>query len=186
MGYTSYYGDNGNCTIADDFARSGLLGGPDPDGIKGAVANIDGYSKLPTNDYLALLNAIAKTGPVAVSVAASPWKAYEAGIFEVGFDSESLDVNHAVTLVGYGTDEESGKDYWLVRNSWKPTWAEGGYIRLLRQDPDSLADPESICGMDTAPMDGTACEGQTDAIKVCGTSAIHFDNVIPTGGHLVQ
>jgi len=91
-----------------------------------------------------------------------------------------------VTLVGYGTDEESGKDYWLVRNSWKPTWAEDGYIRLLRQDPSKLDDAESICGMDTKPQDGTACEGETDAVKVCGTSAIHFDNVIAVGGHLVQ
>ena len=110
MGYTSYYGENGNCTIAGGFEEGMVgrsFGGPDPGGIKGAVANIKGYSKLPTNDYLALLNAVAKTGPVAVSVAASPWKSYESGIFTSGFDSDSLDLNHAVTLVGYGEKEAS-------------------------------------------------------------------------------
>jgi cathepsin L len=196
MGYTSYYGENGNCTIADDMkndpshlgssTNSMLHDGPDPAGVKGAVANIEGYARLETNDYLTLLNAVAKTGPVAVSVAASPWKAYESGVFEGDFTSESLDVNHAVTLVGYGTDEETGKDYWLIRNSWKPTWAEDGYIRLRRVDPATLEDPDSICGMDVTPQHGTACEGETEAVKVCGYSAIHFDNVIATGGHLVQ
>ncbi|GMI31122.1 hypothetical protein TrCOL_g1076 [Triparma columacea] len=185
MGYTSYYGEDGECTIETNGAKSFLRDGPDPDGITGGVANIKDYAKLPTNDYLALLNAVAKTGPVAVSVAASPWKSYESGVYQGTFDSESLDVNHAVTLVGYGTDSDTGLDYWLVRNSWKPTWAEGGYIRLLRVDPDALEDPESICGLDTKPQDGTACEGQTANITVCGTSAIHFDNVIPIGGYLI-
>ena len=31
--------------------------------------------------------------------------------------------------------EEDGTKYWLVRNSWSPTWGEAGYIKLLRQDP---------------------------------------------------
>jgi len=190
MGYTSYYGDNGNCTIHPDETTSFLRGtaGPDPDGINGGVANIEGYAKIPANDYLSLMNAIAKTGPVAVSVAASPWKSYESGIFQMdgGFIEDNLDVNHAVVLVGYGTDDKTGLDYFLIRNSWKPTWAEDGYIRLLRVDPDSLDDPENNCGMDTKPQDGVGCEGETDAVKVCGTSAILFDNIIPVGGKLLQ
>lgn len=42
------------------------------------------------------------------------------------------DLNHAVQLVGYGTDPKDG-DYWLVRNSWSPVWGERGYIRLRRE-----------------------------------------------------
>ena len=151
--------------------------------------SLQGYAKIPTNDYLSLMNAIAKTGPVAVSVAASPWKSYESGIFQMdgGFTEDNLDVNHAVVLVGYGTDDETGLDYFLIRNSWKPTWAEDGYIRILRIDPDNLTDPETNCGLDTKPQDGTACaDDTTDSVKVCGTSAILFDNIIPLGGKLLQ
>ena len=53
------------------------------------------------------------------------------------FDSCSYDanigINHAVQLVGYGTDDDLG-DYWLVRNSWGEEWGEDGYIRLRREE----------------------------------------------------
>ena len=97
-----------------------------------------------------------------------------------------------MVLEGYGTDEGTGEDYWLVRNSWSPNWGEDGYIRLLRVDPAKLDDPEQDCGMDTTPADGAACtkdETGHDIIpppaKICGNSGILYDSVIPVGGYLL-
>ena len=54
--------------------------------------------------------------------------------------------NHAITVVGYGTDEASGLDYWLVKNSWGTSWGEDGYladkglIPLPEEDRDNIGD----------------------------------------------
>ena len=46
-------------------------------------------------------------------------------------DGEDVNpLNHAVLIVGYGHDEASGLDYWLLKNSWNTTWGDKGYFKL--------------------------------------------------------
>lgn len=46
-------------------------------------------------------------------------------------NSKTKEVNHAVTIVGYGESDRPGcKEYWLVKNSWGPNWGENGFFKL--------------------------------------------------------
>ena len=82
-------------------------------------------------------------------------------------------------LVGYGTEHHAPPNkwsagYWLVRNSWSPTWGEQGFIRVARGGKAS-----SACGWDTNPLDGTGCTGGPKKQWVCGMCGILYDNVYP-------
>jgi C1A family cysteine protease len=42
-------------------------------------------------------------------------------------------LNHAVAAVGYGVDE-TGKKYYIIRNSWGAAWGDRGYIKIAVTD----------------------------------------------------
>jgi C1A family cysteine protease len=40
---------------------------------------------------------------------------------------------HSLLLVGSGFDEVQKVNFWLLQNSWGPSWGENGYIRIMRE-----------------------------------------------------
>jgi len=156
--YTSYMGANFHCqfngTNTDAFVQ---------------VAN---YVALPTNTLAPIMKAIGTVGPLAISVEASHWSAYETGVFD-GCNQTNPDLDHEVQLIGYGTDSQLG-DYWLVRNSWATTWGELGYIRIRR-----TANEQARCGIDITPSDGEGCTNGPPKVTVCGTCGILYDADFP-------
>lgn len=86
------------------------------------------------SDEKHLLAAVATVGPISVAIHVPPeMMRYHSGVFYKPNCPSGLNtLNHAVLVVGYGTDEETGMDYWLVKNSWSEKWGENGYIRMAR------------------------------------------------------
>lgn len=120
-----YRGDDGVC----DLNRAS-----DP------AATITGYADVPGNSEWALHLAVANQ-PVSVAIDASGYsfQFYSGGVFS---GSCGTNLNHGVTAVGYGADN-NGTKYWLVKNSWGTDWGEDGYIRMER---DTYA-VEGLCGI---------------------------------------
>jgi C1A family cysteine protease len=80
-------------------------------------------------------------GPASISLhVGDSFRAYTSGIYNDATCETA--VNHAVQSVGWGSDQASGLNYFIVRNSWGPTWGENGYIRIAETNTDL-----GICGM---------------------------------------
>lgn len=99
MGYTSVWGDTGACHFVNGTSK----------GSTPPIATVDGYVKLPPNNYTAVMNAL-QHGPLAINVAAMAWKSYSEGVY-TGCTADTTSIDHVVQLVGYGTDPDGG-DYW--------------------------------------------------------------------------
>lgn len=72
----------------------------------------------------ALMKAVAQQ-PVSIAIEADKlgFQLYRKGIYS-GDCGQKLD--HGVLVVGYG------EDYWIVKNSWGPTWGDRGYIKIAK------------------------------------------------------
>ena len=97
------------------------------------------FTNVPVKSSEALANACSKQ-PVSVGIEADEIMEYKSGVFADKNCGSSLD--HGVLLVGYT------EDYWIVKNSWGPTWGEEGYIRMSRTTIPDLKG--GICGILTA------------------------------------
>jgi len=120
-----YTGKDGSCS----FSQSGAF----------KDAQVTSFVDLKSEDEL--LDATANKGPISVAVNANIfWQLYHGGVLKP-FSCPANKLDHGVAVVGYGTD--SGKDYWIIKNSWGKTWGEDGYVRLNRGD--------NTCGVANGP-----------------------------------
>jgi len=114
--YTSGTGTTGTCSKAKEAKP---------------VVTVSSFRDVPKQDEDALKSAVSKQ-PVSIAIEAdkSAFQLYKGGVLDNPACGEKLD--HGVLVVGYGTDDSSGKDYWKVKNSWGATWGEQGFIRMVR------------------------------------------------------
>jgi len=134
------------CRTCSTFTASG-----------GACVEVDSYPNVTVVDFGSVSGAdemakeIYTRGPIACTVDAEPLHNYTGGVTSAAGQG----VNHVVSIVGWGVDEEGG-EYWEVRNSWGEYWGEMGYARvakggnaLLLESGCSWAVPQRWTSMET-------------------------------------
>ena len=112
----------------------------DPSKVK---VKISGLFTVKPQSYNDVLQAAAKTS-VTLAADAYGFMNYQSGVFDGNCGTQ---MNHAINIVGYGVDSASGKKYWLMRNSWGPSWGENGYFKMIKVEQDGMG----WCGMYQRP-----------------------------------
>jgi len=104
---------------------------------------ISSHVDVAANSPTGLLAAVSMQ-PVSVAIEADRmvFQMYTSGIISKTSCGTNLD--HGVLVVGYGTDAAAGGDYWLLKNSWGPSWGESGFFRIAR---DMKTSGPGICGL---------------------------------------
>jgi cathepsin L len=91
-----------------------------------------GFTDIEQGSESQLQEAVAANGPVSVAIDASheTFQFYKTGVYDEP-ECSSSQLDHGVLVVGYGKSAE-GVAFWIVKNSWGPTWGDEGYIMMSR------------------------------------------------------
>jgi cathepsin L len=140
MPYKNKYGGSfGTCPYKESYNA----------GTNVFAASISSYADVATNNEAALASALDHQ-PVSIAIDASDrsFQFYKSGVYDPSSCCENgrctmSDLDHGVLAVGYGTDETTGEEYWLVKNSWSASWGDKGYVKMIKGKG-------SKCGVATA------------------------------------
>jgi cathepsin B len=76
-----------------------------------------------------IMKEIMANGPVETAFSVyQDFLTYKSGVYQR--KSNTFLGGHAVKFLGWGV--EGGVKYWLVANSWNPSWGDQGYFKIIR------------------------------------------------------
>ena len=101
---------------------------------------VTGYKRLGSTDRIfdcvdenQIKEFLYENGPLIAAVNGRFLQDYIKGILDYPSDvCSSAYIDHAVLIVGYGTEGSTNMDYWTVKNSLGKDWGESGYFRIRR------------------------------------------------------
>ena len=109
------------------------------------VGTVSDYKEIGAKSQEAMQAAL-NDGLVSVAIEGDLLQFYDEGIITVSDCEGWEELNHAVLAIGYGTDDETGMDYFIIKNSWGEDWGEKGYFRT-----EAEKDGAGPCGIQSEP-----------------------------------
>jgi cathepsin X len=101
---------------------------------EGKCYGLSNYPNATVMDYgsisgiEAMQNEIYNRGPIACGLDDLYLFNYTGGI--VTKDGRKDEINHAISVVGWGYSDFLNNSYWIVRNSWGEYWGNMGYVNI--------------------------------------------------------
>lgn len=105
----------------------------------------------------AMKKELLARGPMSCQMmVTNQFETYTGGIYsqKVLFVS----INHAIAVVGWGIDQPTNTEYWIVRNSWGTQFGENGFFRI-KMHSDNLGIDSHACWYGV-PEPGLSTEGE--------------------------
>ncbi|RLN55169.1 hypothetical protein BBJ28_00026899 [Nothophytophthora sp. Chile5] len=165
-GSTSLSNDSSSCSVSDNDTAASITG----------WEQVVGTDCTASSNCTTLLRTALESQPIAVAInSADPFGDYAGGFYSCPNDgdlSSKDDVNHALLLVGYGTDSTEG-DYWILKNSYGSSWGASGFLKLV-------ADAKVNCGLNIFPVIPTGASSGAAATSVDGGGSKVFVGLSPT------
>lgn len=103
------------------------------------------YNFVPPKDPDQIQTAIMTTGPVQASFEVyADFPHYTRGIYKYTYGK--FLGGHSVKIIGWGKNNETGVDYWIVSNSWGSSWGENGTFRIRRGTDECMIEKYVLYG----------------------------------------
>jgi cathepsin X len=139
------------------------------------------FGKMKNSSIHAMKAEIFKRGPISCSIDASyiTHGKYRPGDI-VAVDKPSnitagWDLDHVVSVAGWGVDQKSGIEYWIVRNSWGTFWlSDQGWFKV--QLGKNVIGIESDCNWAVMEADGVRNDwGPSDVYREFASNSVAPD-----------
>jgi len=101
------------------------------DGESWSSSKVKASSSYAINGVGHMQQELMTKGPIQVGfMVYGSFMSYRSGVYQKLPDETMPEGGHAVKIIGWGV--EGGQDYWLVANSWGPSWGLDGFFKIKR------------------------------------------------------